>query len=32
MLSVDGLNAWYGRAQALINVNLSVGEGELVVM
>jgi len=32
MLSVDGLNAWYGQAQALFNVNLSVGEGELVVI
>ena len=32
MLTVDGLNAWYGHAQALFDVNLSVGEGELVVI
>ena len=32
MLSVEGLNAWYGQAQALFDVNLSVGEGELVVI
>jgi branched-chain amino acid transport system ATP-binding protein len=32
MLNVEGLNAWYGQAQALFTVNLSVGEGELVVI
>jgi branched-chain amino acid transport system ATP-binding protein len=32
MLNVEGLNAWYGQAQALFDVNLSVGEGELVVI
>lgn len=32
MLSVEGLNAWYGQAQALFDVSLSVGEGELVVI
>lgn len=32
MLAVEGLNAWYGQAQALFNVSLSVGEGELVVI
>lgn len=32
MLSVEGLNAWYGQAQALFEVNLSVGEGELLVI
>lgn len=32
MLSVEGLNAWYGQAQALFNVSLTVGEGELVVI
>jgi branched-chain amino acid transport system ATP-binding protein len=32
MLNVEGLNAWYGQAQALFGVNLSVGEGELVVI
>lgn len=32
MLAVEGLNAWYGPAQALFNVSLSVGEGELVVI
>jgi len=32
MLTVEGLNAWYGPAQALFDVNLSVGEGELVVI
>ena len=30
MLAVEGLNAWYGQAQALFDVSLSVGEGELV--
>jgi branched-chain amino acid transport system ATP-binding protein len=32
MLTVEGLNAWYGQAQALFDVSLSVGEGELVVI
>lgn len=32
MLTVEGLNAWYGQAQALFDLNLSVGEGELVVI
>ena len=32
MLTVEGLNAWYGHAQALFDVNLSMGEGELVVI
>ena len=32
MLNVEGLNAWYGQAQALFDVSLSVGEGELVVI
>lgn len=32
MLAVEGLNAWYGQAQALFDVSMSVGEGELVVI
>ncbi len=32
MLAVDGLNAWWGHAQALFDVSLQVGEGELVVL
>jgi branched-chain amino acid transport system ATP-binding protein len=32
MLAVEGLNAWYGQAQALFDVHLAVGEGELVVI
>jgi branched-chain amino acid transport system ATP-binding protein len=32
MLFVEGLNAWYGQAQVLFDVNLSVGKGELVVI
>ena len=32
MLAVEGLNAWYGQAQALFDLSLSVGEGELVVI
>ena len=32
MLKVEGLNAWYGHAQALFDVSLTVGEGELVVI
>lgn len=32
MLAVEGLNAWWGHAQALFDVRLEVGEGELVVL
>jgi len=32
MLEVEGLNAWWGHAQALFDVQLQVGEGELVVL
>jgi branched-chain amino acid transport system ATP-binding protein len=32
MFTVEGLNAWYGQAQALFDVSFSVGEGELVVI
>jgi branched-chain amino acid transport system ATP-binding protein len=32
MLAVEGLNAWYGQAQALFDVSLTVVEGELVVI
>lgn len=32
MLRVEGLNAWWGHAQALFDVHLQVGEGELVVL
>jgi branched-chain amino acid transport system ATP-binding protein len=32
MLTVERLNAWYGHAQALFDVRLQVGEGELVVL
>ncbi|PUE36009.1 ABC transporter ATP-binding protein [Limnohabitans sp. Jir72] len=32
MLTVEGLNAWWGHAQALFDVSLQVGEGELVVL
>ena len=32
MLAVEGLNAWWGHAQALFDVQLQVGEGELVVL
>ena len=32
MLTVERLQAWYGQAQALFDVNLAVGEGELVVI
>ena len=32
MLTVEGLNAWYGQAQALFNIRLAVGAGELVVI
>jgi branched-chain amino acid transport system ATP-binding protein len=32
MLEVTGLTAWYGEAQALHGVNVSVGEGEVVTL
>jgi branched-chain amino acid transport system ATP-binding protein len=32
MLEVKRLNAWYGAAQALFDVSLRVGQGELVVL
>ncbi len=32
MLDVKNLSAWYGAAQALFNVSLHVGQGELVVL
>ena len=32
MLAVEGLNAWWGHAQALFEVRLQVQEGELVVL
>ena len=32
MLVVDGLNAWWGQAQALFDVQLQVAPGELVVL
>ena len=32
MLEVDGLSAWYGQAQALRDVSLQVGRGELVTL
>lgn len=32
MLTVQGLDAWWGHAQALFGVDLQVGEGELVVL
>ena len=32
MLAVEDLNAWWGHAQALFDVSLQVGEGELVVL
>ena len=32
MLRVDHLNVWYGQAQALFDVSLQVGAGELVVL
>ena len=32
MLDVNGLSAWYGAAQALFDVSLQVGQGELVVL
>jgi branched-chain amino acid transport system ATP-binding protein len=32
MLSVDGLSAWYGQAQALREVSMQVEEGEIVTL
>ncbi|MGW3887702.1 ABC transporter ATP-binding protein [Micromonospora chokoriensis] len=32
MLEATGLNAWYGEAQALHEVNVRVGEGEVVTL
>mgnify|MGYP001192846203 CR=1 FL=1 len=32
MLRVEGLSAWYGEAQALREVSLEVGEGEIVTL
>lgn len=32
MLDIDKLNAWYGPAQVLFDVSLTVGPGELVVL
>lgn len=32
MLTIEGLNAWYGHAQALFGVDLAVAQGELVVL
>jgi branched-chain amino acid transport system ATP-binding protein len=32
MLAVEGLDAWWGHAQALFDVHLRVDEGELVVL
>ena len=32
MLAVEGLNAWWGHAQALFDVRLQVAAGELVVL
>ncbi|GAA2414164.1 ABC transporter ATP-binding protein [Actinomadura vinacea] len=32
MLRVDGLSAWYGEAQALREVSLDVGKGEIVTL
>ena len=31
-LEVRGLSAWYGEAQALLDVSFSVGHGELVTL
>ena len=30
LLQTQGLNAWYGAAQILFDVNLEVGRGEVV--
>lgn len=32
MLAVEGLQAWWGQAQALFDIELQVAEGELVVL
>ncbi|MCW2945233.1 MAG: Amino acid/amide transporter ATP-binding protein 2 family [Actinoallomurus sp.] len=32
MLRIDGLSAWYGEAQALRDVSLEVGKGEIVTL
>jgi branched-chain amino acid transport system ATP-binding protein len=32
MLTVEGMNAWWGHAQALFGVQLQVAQGELVVL
>ena len=32
MLEVQNLSAWYGAAQALFDVSLRVGQGEMVVL
>ena len=32
LLQVDGLSAWYGRAQILFDVALEVGQGEVVAL
>jgi len=32
LLSVRGLDAWYGRAQVLFDVSLEVGDGEVVAL
>ena len=32
MLDIQNLQAWYGQAQALFGVSLTVGQGELVVL
>ena len=32
MLTVEGLNAWYGEAQVLRDVDLAVAEGEIVTL
>jgi branched-chain amino acid transport system ATP-binding protein len=32
MLSIDGLDAWYGEAQALRDVAIDVGQGEVVTL
>ena len=32
MLSVEGLNAWYGAAQILYDLDFEVGRGEVVAL
>ena len=32
LLKIDGLNAFYGRAQILFDVSLEVGRGEVVAL